>query len=91
MNERIKGTDIIGYADYLHIIFGDKRVKFFTNDERSLDFTFDEVMDVATKNGYKTEMGTILLIAESPLDGIVYRYGNYGDYWVKCGATIGYA
>lgn len=34
---------------------------------------------------------TILVIAESYLHGEIYRYGNYGDFWVKIGGTRGYA
>lgn len=89
MNGEIKGTDSIGYADYLHIVFGEKCVEFFPELERALDTTFDEVLEVARNNGF--ENGTILLVAESPLNGTVYRYGNYGDYWVKIGETMGYA
>lgn len=83
----IKGTDSIGYADYLHIVFKEKCVEHFPDDE--LNTTFDEVLEIARKNGFKD--GTILLVAESPLNGNVYRYGNYGDYWVKIGKTMGYA
>ena len=89
MMEQIKGTDSIGYADYLYIVFGEKCVEFFPKLERQLNTTFDEVVEVARKNGY--ENGTILLIAESPLSGTVYRYGNYGAYWVEIGSTMGYA
>lgn len=35
--------------------------------------------------------GTILVIAENPTDGVVYRYGNHGAYWEKIGTTCGYA
>lgn len=89
MNGEIKGTDSIGYADYLHIVFDKKCVEFFPDLRRELDTTFDEVLEVAKKNGF--ENGTILLVAESPLNGTVYRYGNYGDYWAKIGETMGYA
>lgn len=33
----------------------------------------------------------IIVIAESPMDGEVYRYGNHGDYWEQIGTTCGYA
>lgn len=90
MNEVIKGADSIGYADYLYIIFDGKCVEYFPELEGALGMTFQNVLEVAIKNGY--EEGTILLLAESPLDGSIYRYGNYEpDRWVKVGTTIGYA
>ena len=59
-------------------------------DERCLDYTFDELLIVAKENGY-TDGDTILVIAESPLNGKIYRYGNYGPFWVETGETRGYA
>ena len=34
---------------------------------------------------------TIMVIAESPLNGYIYRYGNYGEFWVQIGEVSGYA
>lgn len=85
----IKDTDSIGYADTLRIIFGDKCVRKVLDNERQLDFTFAEVFHVAVDNGYSE--GTIIVIAESPLEGKVFQYGNYGDFWVEHGHTRGYA
>lgn len=33
----------------------------------------------------------ILVIAEKPIKGHIYRYGNHGQYWEYIGDTIGYA
>ena len=33
----------------------------------------------------------ITVIAESPLHGEIYRYGNHGDYWEQIGEVCGYA
>lgn len=85
----IKLKDCVEYADILQIVFADKCVEVFLGDERCLNYTFNEVMREARKNGWKDE--TILLIAESPLSGKVYQYGNYGTYWVEHGTTVGYA
>ncbi|WMC91245.1 hypothetical protein [Kineothrix sp. MB12-C1] len=85
----IKDTDIIGYADLIKIIFGDKCIEEFLVG-RECDYTFAEVMQTAKENGYD-ESGIITLIAESPLAGKVFQYGNYGKYWVEHGGTIGYA
>ncbi len=85
----IKDTDSIGYADTLRIIFEDKCVRKVLDNERQLDFTFAEVYHTAVDNGYSE--GTIILIAESPLEGKVFQYGNYGDFWVEHCHTRGYA
>lgn len=88
----IKLTDSIGYADYLHIIFGEKHVTHFPEMGKELTITFSEVMDIANKNGYDPKKDNIIiLIAENPLSGKVFKYGNYGDFWVEHGTTRGYA
>ena len=87
--KQIKLEDEIGYADGIKIIFADKCVNVFLDNERCADYTFGEVMKVAKRSGWKD--GTILLIAESPLSGKIYQYGNYGDFWVEWGTTKGYA
>lgn len=86
----IKDSDSIGSADSIKIIFGGKCIESYLGNERSLNFTFSEVMKIALENGYERE-DTILLIAESPLSGDIYQYGNYGEYWVEHGSTRGYA
>lgn len=35
--------------------------------------------------------GTILVVAENPFEGTVFKYGNHGDFWEKIGETCGYA
>lgn len=88
----IKSTDSIGYADYLLIIFGGKCVEYFPEMEKETSTTFADVMDIAKKNGYSPKTGRVIhLIAESPLEGKVFVYGNYGDFWVESGTTRGYA
>lgn len=40
----------------------------------------------------KTHKGeSVTVIAESPLDGAVYQYGNHGEYWEQIGEVCGYA
>lgn len=87
--EAIKAEDSIGYADSIKIIFEKKCIERFLENERRLNFTFGEVLHIAKRNGW--EEGTILLIAESPLNGKIYQYGNYGSFWVEHGTTKGYA
>ena len=87
--QKIKLEDSIGYADNIKIIFDEKCVDKFLGNERCTDYTFREVLQVAKENGWKKDV--ILLIAENPLNGTIYQYGNYGDYWGEHGTTRGYA
>lgn len=34
---------------------------------------------------------TVTVIFESALEGEIYNFGNYGDYWWQVGRTQGYA
>lgn len=86
---KIRNDDSIGYAHLLKIIFNDKCIEIILSDESSLSYTFTDVLNEAYKNGYSE--GVITLIAESPLAGEIYEYGNYGLYWVRHGETRGYA
>lgn len=59
--------------------------------------------EVPDKPGYETltleeiaaqfpEVRCLTVIAESPLEGYIYRYNNYGNReWTKIGTTCGYA
>lgn len=58
-------------------------------DEYSEELTFDDIKDIAIEHGYRG--GTITLIADAPLEGIIYKYGNHGNYWESYGQTRGYA
>ena len=86
---KIGENDSIGYADILKIVFDQHCITHVVDDERLLKVTFADVLKIAKTNGYKN--GVITLIAESPLNGRVYLYGNYGPFWVECGSTNGYA
>ncbi len=86
---KINLCDSIGYADDIKIIFSDKCVEIFPGNEKSLDYTFEEVIHVAKQNGWKDS--TILLITESPLNGRIYQFGNHGEFWEEHGSTRGYA
>ena len=35
--------------------------------------------------------GVITVIYESWTHGEIYKYGNYGNWWYRCGETIGFA
>lgn len=86
---KIGENDSIGYSDVLKIIFDQHYVIHFVDNKRLLKVTFADVLEIAKTNGYKN--GVITLIAESPLNGRVYLYGNYGPFWVEYGSTNGYA
>ena len=47
--------------------------------------TLDEIAEQLGRNG------TIMLIIETPTEGVIYRYGNHGNFWEIVGRMCGYA
>ena len=82
------GADVtvIFYMDNEKAIFNDLEWKSVESDcILTLDMIRKQVEDKYGKN-------LILVIAEYPLRGEVFRYGNYEDnLWVRIGETCGYA
>jgi len=50
--------------------------------------TLKEISDQINKR-YPNHIITVFV--DGPLKGRIYQYGNYGDYWIDYGETIGYA
>lgn len=61
--------------------------RFYGNEDE--EFTLRDCFNLAVEHGFTK--GVITVLAERPLDGTVYRYGNHGDYWECIGKTVGYA
>lgn len=38
-----------------------------------------------------SEVKVIMVMVEDPLNGVIYEYGNHGDYWEEVGKLCGYA
>ena len=52
--------------------------------------SFGDILQKCKDKGYIG--GIILVIAENPLSGDIYQYGNYNDdYWYQVGDMKGYA
>lgn len=49
-----------------------------------------DIENIVAKSG-QLHCSIITVIAESPMTGTIYRYGNYGLFWDKIGQTKGYA
>lgn len=93
--------EIPGFYDILHIIFNDKCIEIMEYEyDPSNIICFKDIVQIAKDNGYLG--GTIRLIAESPLRGEIFLYGNYHEedeygrqdlskpIWYKQGETVGY-
>ena len=78
-------------AEYLTVVMGEdnKSIEIISDDETGLNITLNEVLEIARNAGYTK--GVLIVIAESALSGTVYKYGNHGSVWERCGETIGYA
>lgn len=96
MNKKTNFEDI-GFYESVTVV-----LKWYTTDGHTIAFELDndfengkglkfgDVLKEARKRGYQG--GTILLILESFLDGILYRYGNYqDDFWYEVGKMQGFA
>lgn len=81
----INGTDKISIVyDVYHIIFNTTHLKLIIEDE----WTFNDVLEYARQNGY--EEGVLYFIADSPLYGEGWTYGNYMGEWHEYCKTRGY-
>lgn len=52
--------------------------------------TLKNIEELVFKKGYPRRV-FVMVIAEYPLYGTVYNYGNHGPYWAEVGKTIGFA
>lgn len=86
----LKGTDFVEY-EYLHIIFEGKEIVWLISPEYDEEYlTFDDVLEIAEKNGYQG--GVIILLADNALGGKGYTFGNYDQKgWYEYATTVGYA
>ena len=92
MNKKLYNKDKIGYAEIIHIIFDNRCITEYLDYDKCLSTKFKYIMEKCIDNGYDIKKSsTIFLICESPLDGTIYQYGNYGKFWVEHGKTFGYA
>ena len=92
MLEKVSQTEELQF-DTVKIIFNDISETLYQNFEFSDNcLTLQNCKRIAYGFCKENEtQGTILVIAENPTDGVVYRYGNHGAYWEKIGTTCGYA
>ena len=93
MDKCQKLGDEILYWDIIKIIYVDGNGELKAK-EITQHCEFDEYS--LTLNGIKESLDalpftTIYVLAENPLDGKVYSYGNRGDYWEEIGKLRGYA
>lgn len=83
LGREIEGDKIIFYDGIFNIITETGRSKHLVicgefDHEVSLDY-------------FRKRYKAVIVIYEQDLHGIIYRYGNHGDFWESIGTTIGYA
>lgn len=83
INKKITNPNEIQIYDLITIIYNDYDGKPTIEEIISNDMTLGDI-DIHKAKG-------IIVIAESPLHGEVYRYGNQGDFWERIGEVCGYA
>jgi hypothetical protein len=80
---QLDGSKIIFFDGIFNIITETGRSKHLVicggyDHEVSLDY-------------FRKRYKAVIVIYEQDLHGIIYRYGNHGDFWESIGTTIGYA
>ncbi len=65
-------------SDYITVIRGTKAITYIGSE-----------LPLNKVRIYKGEPVTV--IAETPLHGEIYKYGNHGGFWEQIGTTCGYA
>lgn len=81
--------------EHIRIIFNDKcceKWQVFEELEEDQVLTLNDCLEIAKKElGYKG-WGIILVLSESYLNGMIYRYGNYVvEDWEVAGKMRGFA
>jgi hypothetical protein len=83
LGHELDGSKIVFYDGIFNIITETGRSKALVicgefDHEVSLDY-------------FRKKYKAVIVIYEQALHGIIYRYGNHGDFWESIGTTIGYA
>jgi hypothetical protein len=83
LGRELEGDKIIFYDGIFNIITETGRSKHLVvcgefDAEVSLDY-------------FRKKYKAVIVIYEQDLHGVIYRYGNHGDFWESIGTTIGYA
>lgn len=96
MDERINRSNPWGchghQLDGEKIVFYDGIFNIITETGRSKHLVVCGEFDAEVSLAYfRKKYKAVIVIYEQDLHGIVYRYGNHGDFWESIGTTIGYA
>ena len=74
------------------IIFFDGIFNIITETGRSKHLVLcGEFEHEVSLDYFRKKYKAVIVIYEQDLHGIIYRYGNHGDFWESIGTTIGYA
>ena len=91
--DRSKAWGSLGYElDGSKIVFYDGIFNIITETGRSKHLVICGEFDHEVSLDYfRKKYKAVIVIYEQDLHGIIYRYGNHGDFWESIGTTIGYA
>lgn len=96
--------ETLGKKDCADIVFGSGIVKVIaetadsagtvftiTAEKMVIDAEYDKPISLADIRAKHPTARMITVIAESALQGWVFRFGNHGEFWEQIGNTAGYA
>lgn len=97
LNKEVSKDTVI-YDEYVTVVDRhNKKVLFstmqiFNGDDEDKPLALKEIISEALKNVDNKQNACFLILCESYLDGIIYRYNNYGKYEVvEVGELGGFA
>lgn len=86
-------TELNRFDGIIKIITNNRCKTIYQSEFESKITTLKDCIDIAMKElKAETTEPIIIVIAETPLEGCIYRYGNREEmYWEQIGTTCGYA
>lgn len=91
--DRSKAWGSLGHElDGSKIVFCDGIFNIITETGRSKHLVLcGEFEHEVSLDYFRRKYKAVIVIYEQSFYGIIYRYGNHGDFWESIGTTIGYA
>jgi len=88
LGKKIKDPDMPLLADKIQVLTETSFVEM--NISETATISLSRIVKIL-KEEHGDRSYRITVIAESPLEGVIYKFGNHGDYWEVHGYTQGYA
>ena len=91
--DRVNGDTFGCYDGIVRIIWGDKAKQIVMSANGTEDDKFISLNDCLKLIDYNKGDGysVVFVMIDTFTDGVIYEYGNYGQFWTEYGTTRGFA